>query len=111
MRSIDSGFFKQLPQLLGRDGHEFSRPFEPAIAPLGGLLERCDLLLRRPVFALRVICGFYLDSAECNDIGATDDPDVVPLGGSIEPAAQIFLRVRDGESLQNVFLEVVRGTR
>ena len=103
--SIDRGLLKDLPQLLCGDGRQFSRSLEPAIPLFGGLLKRSNLLLGRPVFALRVICGFYLDLAQSNDVAATDNPDVLPSGGSIEPAAQIFLRIRDSKSLHKVFIK------
>src|SRR5208337_2283621 len=76
--SIDRSLLKQVPQLLGSDGHQFPRPLEPAIAFIGGRRKRRNLLRRRPVFALRVIGGFHVDPAQSNDFSSTDYPDVLP---------------------------------
>src|SRR5215831_8169631 len=103
--SIDRGLLKHLPQLLGGGGHQSSRPFEPAIMLVGSLLKHSDLLLRRPVFALRIIYGFHLDFAQGDDVGPADDPDILPVGRSIKPAAQILLGVRNRESLHRAFIK------
>src|SRR5271157_192010 len=106
--SIDRSLLKQAPQLLGGDGHQFPRPLEPAIAFIGGVGKRRNLLWRCRVFALRVIGGFHLDPAQSNDFGPTDDPDVLPAGGSVQPAAQILLRVRNSKSLHTVSIQSLK---
>src|SRR5208337_1016874 len=106
--SIDRSLLKQVPQLRGRDGHQFPRPLEPAIAFVGGRRKRRNLLWRRRVFALRVVGGFHVDPAQSNDFGPTDNPDVLSAGGSLKPAAQILSRIRYSKSLHGVFIQSLK---
>jgi len=64
-----------------------------------------NLLWSRRIFTLRVIRRFNLDPAQSNDFGSPDNPHVLPTGGSVKPAAQIFLRVCNREGLHSVFIQ------
>src|SRR5216683_3352744 len=85
--SIDRSLLKHPPQLLGGDGYQLSRAFKPAIPRFGRFLERRDLLRGDAVFTLRVIGRFDFNLAQGNHVAATDNPDVLPSRGSIEPPA------------------------
>jgi hypothetical protein len=91
-----SALANQLPQLLGRDGNQFSRALELPVASVRGLFQGCDLFGCRSVFALRVVRGFYRDFAEGDNVRPADNPDVFAAGCGDQPPAEIFLGVSDG---------------
>ncbi len=105
--SIVRALAKHLPQLLGRDANQFSRPLESLVTSIRGLLQSGDLLRCRSVFALRVVSGFYFDPSQCDDVRPADNPDVLTAGSSRQPATEILSGSRDGQSLHIVNIQSV----
>jgi hypothetical protein len=106
---MERSLLKHLPQLIRTGGHELSRPFESAIPLVSGLLQGRDLLWSHPIFALRVVSGFHFDLTKSDDIGTADNADVIASGGGSEPLTQVFLCIRNSESLHRVFIESVKS--
>lgn len=105
--SIVRALAKHLPQLLGREANQFSRALESPVVSVRGLLQSGDLFMRHSVFALRVVSGFHLDLSQCDDVGPTDNPDVLAAGRSRQPTTEILSRSRNGQSLHIVNIQSV----
>src|SRR5438270_13373874 len=77
---------------LGRvERHQLAGALKSVIVPVRGTLKSGDLFWRGAVFALGIVSGFHSDRAKGDDIGTSDNADVLAPSGRVEPAAQIFL--------------------
>jgi hypothetical protein len=103
--SMESGLVNQLPELFGRDGDQVSRALECPVTSVSGFFQDGYLFGRCSVFPLRVVRGFYLYFAQSDDVRPTDNTDVFAAGGGSQPPAEVFLGVRDRESLHKVFIQ------
>ncbi len=66
----------------------------------GGDLFRCG-----SIFALGVVRGFHLHFAQGDDVRSADNPDIFAARGSSQPPAQVFLGIRDCESLHKDYIQ------
>ncbi len=57
------------------------------------------------IFALCVVRGFHLHFSQGDDVRPADNADVFTTRGSRQPSAQVFLGVRDCESLHRDFIQ------
>jgi hypothetical protein len=102
--SMTRSFLNHLPQLLGSDRRNLFALLQAPIALLGGFFQGGHLLWYSAVLPLGVIRGLDVNLAERHDVGPANDADILTPCRGRQPAAQVFLRVRNRESLHIAFI-------
>jgi hypothetical protein len=107
--SMARSLLKQLPELLRSRRRKFFAPFQASIALLGGLFQSRYEFGTRAVFALCVIRGLDVDLPKRDDIGATDNANILTPCRGRQPAAQIFLRIGNRSNRSMSLPESIEG--
>ena len=89
----DKKFTQSSSEALASDRRNLLALLQAPIVLLGGFFQGGHLLRYSAVLPLGVIRGLHVDLPKRDDIGATDNADILTPCRGRQPAAQIFLRI------------------
>ena len=107
--SMTRSLLNHLPKLLGSDRRNLFALLQAPIALLGGFFQGGHLLRYSAVLPLGVIRGLDVDLPKRDDIGATDNADILTPCRGRQPAAQIFLRIGNRSNRSMSLPESIEG--